>query len=336
MAMYKKIFYRIIVPILTYNILNILIDDEIKHLIPHYLSAFLPSIIEFANFAVYAGVASVFLEEVLHSTVMPAFCCEMREIRNALTLAIDGKEFVFNSVTESQEKMLLKIDEKAMEYSLRNNSIELSNTAKEKELIINARKSIQNVDYDNAIGLFEEIVKTNKHYYGELISALLASEKTYNLEKAKELLESYGEPYHYIGISFSYWQKRNIEMAISILEKGFDRFKDNELNNSASLMASYKNSLAYYYADEGLVENAQKAFTYAEEALQIRKDEDCNSREYANALDTLGLVKITFGTNEDIREGLDMCDDARRAGVEEYLYFCHVELAQSRLRLNLS
>src|SRR5207249_2241806 len=122
--------------------------------------------------------------------------------------------------------------------------------------------------------------------------------------------------------------------AISIAEKGLESAQTKLVGNSkqAVMVNTLKNSVAYYYAEAALPEKEELARRYAEDAYRYRVDSKGPIDRIAGALATRGYVKITFGhSTDEISDGIKDCEDARRDGAREDLYFRHLARAQQRL-----
>ena len=73
---------------------------------------------------------------------------------------------------------------------------------------------------------------------------------------------------------------------------------------------------------------------YIKEAISILEgDAGDNAERLADFYDTLGFVQIVFGENPlIIREGIKNCEEGRRSGADENLYFKHLHIANGRLK----
>jgi hypothetical protein len=123
----------------------------------------------------------------------------------------------------------------------------------------------------------------------------------------------------FLTLAFRFWAAQKLDEAISLAERGMT------LTTDPAALTKFKNSLAYYYADAGRTDKREVAIEYAESASQERGD--------ATTLDTLGFVKIVYGTTEEeVMAGVNLCTKAwQQMGGPFELYSKHIRRATLRL-----
>jgi len=163
------------------------------------------------------------------------------------------------------------------------------------------------------------------------------------LQEATVLLKPHGDPIHYQTIAYKYWENGGLANAIDVAEKGLKKFEHSKEDQLAVM--GLRNSLAYYYADSGDLSKKEislqlinEALSYWQHELSQREGAGADiERRYANSLDTLGFIKITFGeTVEELREGEMLCKKALDMGLESDLYIKHFSKYSEKMKTALS
>jgi len=192
-----------------------------------------------------------------------------------------------------------------------------------------ARKAMLDGRFPEALRQIEELATREPKYRANVLTLLASSPHPTHRAQALQMLDAVGEPRHYLALAFTHWQDGDLRTAISLAERGLE--KAQQAKDTEHLHA-LKNSLAYYYADAEVVEKADLARRYSEDALRERRERGMSPELIANALATVGYGKITFGKNrEEIRQGMYDNEEALKMGAREDLYFKHLSRAQKRL-----
>lgn len=193
-------------------------------------------------------------------------------------------------------------------------------------------------DFDRSTNLLRNLSISRPKYKSQLFTALVCSHQHHHWREAEHMLETLpelGRPRGFRALAYNYWINNDIGKAISFAEISYEREQQASRDNNGVMFG--RNSVAYYYADGELTERSDLALEYASaevEARSARKDESHEQQlSYAKALATRGYVNITFGkSRKEIESGLVDCENARRLGAREDLYFRHLARAQDRLR----
>jgi len=287
------------------------------------ISGLVPSIGELAKFAALAGLASILGEEVIKDSLMPPFRdivrnivlpemkIELNSFRDMLAKGLWEKGIIFRE--EVMEKEFPEPEMPNEEPDLK----------KAKQLLVDG-------DLTKAIAALSELTKTKPKYSRYLLCALLSSPRVVVWRSGQELLPAAGRVAHYLRLAYNYWLKGDLSNAIAVTEAGYKRLGEGENKESQEDLDKLGNSLAYYYAEARLVEKQDQARELSEDIVARRshkKDESLGS-----ALATRGYVKISFSrSKEEIESGIKDCEDARRLGARDDLYFRHLARAQERL-----
>jgi tetratricopeptide (TPR) repeat protein len=326
MKLVKAIFYRVAMPAFVG-----LITEHIAHYMGPQLwegiKAVLPSLAELLHFAAQVGIASILAEEVLKHSLVPA----ARDISRS--------EFIpelaigFDKIRESLssgllEKGLLIREQLTIERG--RETTKLQEALSQSPELEEAKQLLIDGQLGKAIRLLEALANQKPEHRLHLLSALLASPQIENWSRARDILsDGIGNASHYLRLSYNYWVKGDLPGAIAITELGLERFKDDTRNNGDALRL--KNSLSYYYSDAYLLEKEDLSLSFAEEVVSNR-EKNGESSSLGSALATRGYAKISFGKNKQtIGEGIKDCEDGRRMGAREDLYFRHLARAQERL-----
>ena len=196
----------------------------------------------------------------------------------------------------------------------------------EEEMSAKVKEFIKGGWIERAIHEAESAYFNNPSKSGlQLVSALLSSKRSRDWHRAWKVLQKMEEApsLYYISLSYLLWSVDEIPQAIKVAEKGL---KVAEKKEDQVGINKVKNSLAYYYADLGDPNYKNIARRYAEEALSA-------SPENPAPMDTKGYVKIVYGKKiEEIKEGINLCEEARRRGAPLKLYIKHLSKATERLR----
>ena len=127
----------------------------------------------------------------------------------------------------------------------------------------------------------------------------------------------------FLTVAYRFWNAGNLARAIGVAEEGLSN-ENGRQEPDPILLAKFKNSIAYYYADANRFDKADVARQYAMEAHSQRSHEPAS-------MDTLGYVLITFGTADEVRKGLDLCFEAWKAGTSIDVFDANVNKAKRRL-----
>ena len=111
------------------------------------------------------------------------------------------------------------------------------------------------------------------------------------------------KPISYGNAAFFHWRLNNIAAAIEISELALQRFEDAQNTNE---VLQLKGNLAYYYAERGLKEDAEKARRLAREAYE--------KSPTASRADTMGYVLLQFAANRN--DVLGACEYFQKAKAE--------------------
>ena len=95
-------------------------------------------------------------------------------------------------------------------------------------------------------------------------------------------------PLSYGNAAYFHWRLKNIASAIEMSELALQRFED---GNNTDEVLQLKGNLAYYYAERGLKEDAEKARRLAREAYE--------KSPTASRADTMGYVLLQFAANRN-------------------------------------
>jgi hypothetical protein len=325
----QKAAIRIILPILVAYILEI-IHGKYSAQIPHEFSAFIPFVAEFFKFGAYAGIASMVFEEIIRDLIFPEWINllreelvppireELEEIRTAAFRTIMEKGITFQADPEMFNKRFLQ---------------QYEDKSSQDPLLTKAIKCISHGDTVGAIRVLEGMPEKKQEYMEYLLTAYASSTNMGYWVKAESMLSTYGIPYHYIRLGFSYWERGIVSKAISLTEEAYKKVINNPKDpNYRTFLGACKNSLAYYYADGEIKAKKDIARRYIEEEVADRKAKEPTSPEYANTLDTRGYVKITFEEKKGgVMDGMKDCEEAKSLGANEYLYHRHLARAHRQL-----
>ncbi len=132
----------------------------------------------------------------------------------------------------------------------------------------------------------------------KVVTLLLLSANPPDWDRAAEYVLRLREPKYYLRLAYKFWTVQQLDTAIRWVEDGLPlavNSKDSEL------IAKFKNSLAYYYAESGDPKYKDLARNYVAEAVKALPGN-------VEVLDTFGCVKIAYGENrEEVKEGIDLC-----------------------------
>lgn len=237
---------------------------------------------------------------------------------NSMTTAISGcldalTRALAEEVGRLPESWKSLVDTKAME--------DLADTVKHPEL----KELIKLGKIEEAVEKLDKLYK-QQPTLKEDIAVLILSKKEKDWDKALAILDEQqlGESKYHITLANRYWSVKQIDRAIAVAEKGLDLSL--ELNQDGSMVAKFKNSLAYYYAETANPEYEELARQYANDACEARPTEP-------KPLDTRGYVLIVYGkTREEILEGVDLCHQALSMGLSFAFYTKNVTRASERLK----
>jgi hypothetical protein len=132
-------------------------------------------------------------------------------------------------------------------------------------------------------------------------------------------------------LGYSAWSEGEQEKAITFSRKALAlALMTGDRNDEHGIsIAKIKNNLAYYYAEAKIEEKAEEALLFAAEAVQAVKGDTQLQSQYAKCMDTLGFAKIAFAkSHAQIQEGIEICEEARRAGGKLNFYFKHIAQAE--------
>lgn len=288
-----------------------------------WASAVVPSLGELAEFAAFAGIASILAEEVIrHSMIPPAREFISQSILPELKLELG--RFRDMLAQGLWEKGLIIRESPAEKDALGSEAVE-----EEPELSKAKRLSAQGY-WDQATDVLTQLAARRPKHLPALLTALSESPRHEDWQRAKALLAKAGALSNYLRLAYNFWLNKEVAAAVAIVEEGYERFQEGAEKASEHDLDRLKNSLAYYYAEAKQVDRADLAKRLSGEVVAHRKPEP--NKDLASALATQGYVNITFGqTQEEIADGIRDCEDARRLGAREDLYFRHLARAQERL-----
>lgn len=279
-----------------------------------FLLESLASVEQVLFWLVIAAVVSVFvLDEVFKDTVNPAW-------KTAL-------ESCFSGIREAMEHQMERASH-ALSAAVR---AKMSDSTKH-EIIEGfqdpeARDAAVQGNYETTKSLLEQNAKKDPAMHEQWIFSLILSDKRDDWERAWAELQSVTFPRPYMTLAFRYWSIGELDRAIHITSTGISKVagvKDGK--ELESTVAKLKNSLAYYLADKADPKDEGDARRLAEESNQILPG--------SHTVSTLGYVQITYGkTEEEVKEGITLCENARQNGSDEDLYFRHLARAEQRLKL---
>ena len=138
--------------------------------------------------------------------------------------------------------------------------------------------------------------------------------------KARDLLQKYAikDSHLYLPLALRYWSVGNFGAAISVAESGLAVTAQNDKK-------LYKNTLAYYYAENEERSKEQLARQYASEARSERNDAPAT-------LDTDGYVRISFAsTVTEVKDGLSLCQQAFQQDYAPDMYFRACKKAERKI-----
>lgn len=155
----------------------------------------------------------------------------------------------------------------------------------------------------------------------QVIAMLIMSPQRSDHEQALSRLEKFpnSKATLYFRLGYKFWRDGDLQQAIRLTEKACRLAIESEPTGQdsperARFIAKIKNSLAYFYGEEGDPNKADKAHRYVREALEIIPNG-------AEIIDTLGVVQIVFGqAKEEIDEGVKNCFRSAAAD-QDYEYF---------------
>lgn len=269
-----------------------------------------------------------FVKGFLRDEFLEGLFKELRDMRKTVSAVLREEGLIKLSPISTEEE---KQDETVVK-----NIFELEMKSDHK--LRKAESMVKRGNYTGAVEILEKLSKLDKKYLANLVTTLVFSPDIEHWKRAEEMLFNYpdlAEPEHYLRLAYKEWMNGNCESARRLAEKALDIVENSDMRTDEELEWRVKNSLAYYYADCELQDNAKKALTFATTSVQKilpKKDQSDTYRlAYARRLATLGYVQITFGNNKDeIASGIHDCEEARRLGASEELYFRHLARAQSR------
>lgn len=245
------------------------------------------------------------------------FRAELESLRVTVTQAIAGKPLIFQVAGKEQPPTTLFVNEI---------------TAKRVPELSIAQEAVLAGKYREAADLLHTLVRDKPQYERDLLNILVVVTDPREWKEALELAKRVGEPRHLTRLAFNYWTIGDFATSISILEEELNQVETGDSYDEEAL-ARLWNSLAYYDADLGRKENGARALQLSTKAVETRKRLGLRDNEVGSALATLGYVNIRFGGDEgEIRGGITLCEDGRRMGSREDLYFKHLAVARERLQ----
>lgn len=174
----------------------------------------------------------------------------------------------------------------------------------------------------DAIVALDSLVKDQNKIEGEIALYVLSDEEK-DWAKALDLIRTneIRNPAFLITLAHRFWSvgqlKEAIELGREALSLALEAGDETQVSKA-------KNSLAYYLTDTEDTVYEKMARQYASEARRIRPN--------SAVLDTEGFVKITFGkSREEIMEGVELCEAARKMGAPFEAYVKHINKAKNRL-----
>jgi len=216
----------------------------------------------------------------------------------------------------------------------------------DKSCLDNAIRCFLNNNSDEGIRILIDLVERKPSYERTLLNGLVLSKNESDWTYAEKLLNKIGEPIHHVRLSYAFWTKGESDKAIAIAEAGL-KLAVTKYSGDLFTITKIKNNLAYFYAEKNIKEKEKEAISYSEEAVDFTKkkyeeledkkeekieDYEMYKYEYVRNLDTLGFVKIAYGSEiNTIKKGIEICEDARRSGAADDIYFKNINLAQKRL-----
>lgn len=317
--------------------------EHYKEFYPHASTLEVGFFIHLGHLFIYGGYALiiwVLIEESIRSLVLPVLreflkddflgelFNELRAIRDTVAEVLKEQGLIKIVPVSTEEE---KQDEKIVEDIFKS---EMGSDYKLRE----AEKLVKDGDYQEAVAILEQLSKQDTKYIANLITTLVFSPEPEHWLHAENLLSEspeFAEPIHFIRLAYKEWLRSNCQATLRLGERALETLNNKSKPVDEGIELRAINSLAYYYADCNSQSNAEKALSYANEAVKRtvhKKDTSDHYRlAYARRLATLGYVKITFGkTKKDIEEGIHDCEEGRRLGSSEELYFRHLARAQSR------
>jgi len=294
---------------------------------PHFAPAVVPFVEEFAKAAVAIGIGAIFADEIVAKTlipslrrtveevVLPAFREEMKRVQEVLGQAIGET----GSVLRQEIGIRWPVTEPAAQQ------------LGEDPQMGQVKEALLRGSHGEALRLAEELAARDARYEVHVLTILIFSPEPAGRERAFSLLDRVGEPRHFLALAYSFWQASDEARAIAVAERGLQKAEALTTGDREKAVSIFKNSLAYYYADGQKTDKAALARRYADEATVYAQSFE--TTRVASYLATRGYVKITFETTKvGIEDGVKDCEDARRAGARQDLYFRHLARAQERLR----
>lgn len=187
-------------------------------------------------------------------------------------------------------------------------------------------------------GNLEEAVSMAKEHYEKnsdnesavetYIGVLLKLNKKEKTELAWQILQDSNlkKTQVYTNISLCFWEDREYKQAIEV---GFKVLELAETENDAEEISKIKGNISYYMAETDNQNYEIKAREFAREAYNA----DPNR---ASRIDTMGYVLITFGDEDEISKGMELCLKSYTADVKVGcsnvgLYEEHIRKATTRL-----
>ncbi len=311
---------RVIGPFMAY----LFVDKcypAIQPYVGNWISSVAPSMGELAKMVAVIGIGSIFAEEIVQrvmippardvvvNTIVPAISQDLGKIREALAASLREKGLIVRTQIEREPQDAELPEEPDLK--------------KAKQLLVEGHLT-------SAISLLSALAERKPEYRVNLLSVLLSSPGVNDWKRGQELLTVAGKVTHYIRLGYNYWSKSDFVSAIAVTEAAYARFVEGEPKASQPEIDKIENSLAYFYADAKLAEKQDFALQLSEAVVKRRSE--LHDANLGSALATRGYVRITFGKGvEDIRQGISDCEDARRKGARDDLYFRHLARAQERL-----
>ncbi|MEK6374167.1 MAG: hypothetical protein AABO58_15875 [Acidobacteriota bacterium] len=293
---------------------------------PASLESIVPHVLHLAQFAWKAGVASIFIEEVFHVAVAPslkdifreAFLPALEECMGQFTRsmadAIAKKDFTFRAISDETHTVPASAAKAMGDDPALSEVKSLLEASRVTEAITQART----------------LADADPKYRSALLDALVFSSREEDWIAAEELLSECGESRHYRRLAFRYWGIGKVGEAIALAKDGLvmaEKNPDDWLG-----LAKFRNSLAYYYAEEDIHEKSREATKLIDLAMKAIKGKG-DARLEASFLATRGFVRIVFGKDEaEVMKGLRECEKGRDGGARRDLYFHHAQRAHQRLQ----
>ena len=291
----------------------------------------LSAINEFAKYACMIFLAVYIISETAGSYIFPHLEKILKE--HILPTLNERLGLFSNNLLEAFKQKDFNIKPSIYINSVEETFMQMQTTAEsEDENLKKAEQLLLEGKDEEAISLVEEIDPKSKEHFDFLISRYITTDNKNYWAKAHKYLAEHGELKHFIRFSFTLWENGDLNGAISVSEQGLQLIEVSQnINDSGKV--SCMNSLAYYYADGEVSSKSALAYQLTDDVLEILNQAgDNQSIDFANALDTRGYIKISFGDSaEEITSGIDDCKKANSLGLDSFLFHRHLARAHDRL-----